>query len=202
MLRSILLALLLLCPTTTFAAQDIAPSNAIANPPTITFETNLGNIVIELFAEQAPLTVANFRQYVQESFYDNLIFHRVINGFVIQGGGFEPGMTPRQPTHPAIINEASNGLANKRGTLSMARTYVVNSATSQFFINLTDNPSLDQQGNDPAHYGYAVFGQVIKGMEVVDEIAVKPTTTVGGYRDVPEEEIVIIKASENNSPMK
>lgn len=203
MLRNIFLAFLLLLPLPAHAFQDFdataAPAPLVDVGKTVTFETSLGKIVIELFEDQAPITVANFRQYVRESFYNNLIFHRVINGFVIQGGGFEPGMTPRQPTHPAIVNEARNGLTNKRGTLSMARTYVVDSATSQFFINLIDNPALDQQGNDPAHFGYAVFGRVIEGLDVVDEIAGKPTTTVGDYRDVPVEDIVILKAYEGNS---
>ena len=197
MLRAIFFAFLLLCPVTAVAAQDVTPA-AVTHAPTITLETSLGKIVIELFADKAPISVANFRQYVQESFYDNLIFHRVINGFMIQGGGFEAGMTPRQPTHPAIINEAGNGLNNRRGTLAMARTYVVNSATCQFFINLIDNPALDQQGNDPSRYGYAVFGRVIQGMRVVDEIAAKATRTVGGYRDVPVEDIVILKAYESS----
>ena len=163
----------------------------------MTFETSLGNIGIQLFDEKAPITVANFRQYVRESFYDNLIFHRVISGFVIQGGGFESGMTPRQTTHPAITNEATNGLDNKRGTLSMARTNVINSATSQFFINLNDNPALDHQAKAASRYGYAVFGKVIEGMDVVDEIAAKPTTRMGSYRDVPAKEVVILKAYEN-----
>jgi len=200
MLRTVFLAFLLLCPLPAHAFQDLGTTGAVVDAnKTVTFETSLGKIVIELFADKAPVTVANFRRYVRESFYDNLIFHRVINGFVIQGGGFESGMTPRQPTHPAIINEAGNGLTNKRGTLSMARTYAIDSATSQFFINLIDNPALDQQGNDPAHFGYAVFGRVIEGMDVVNEIAGKPTTTVGSYRDVPEEDIIILKAYENNS---
>ncbi|MDH3359632.1 MAG: peptidylprolyl isomerase [Desulfobulbaceae bacterium] len=196
MFRAFFLAFLLLCPLTVQAASGASSSGA-NHTPTVTFETNMGNIVIELFDDKAPVTVANFRQYVKESFYDNLIFHRVISGFVIQGGGFESGMTPRVPTHPAIVNEASNGLDNKRGTLSMARTYVVNSATSQFFINLNDNPALDHQAQAASRYGYAVFGRVIEGMEVVDEIAAKPTTTVGQYRDVPAKEVVILKAYEN-----
>ena len=191
MLRMIFLAFLLITPFTAYADQNV-PSDK-----TVTMETNRGNIVIELFEDKAPITVANFRQYVRESFYDNLIFHRVINSFVLQAGGFESGMNPRHPTHPPIKNEATNGLANKRGTLSMARTYVVNSATSQFLINLVDNSNLDNQGQGPAHFGYAVFGQVIEGMDIVDEIANVQTTTVGSYRDVPKKDIVITKAYEN-----
>ena len=198
MLRTIFLALLLLLPLTAHAFQDNLPVDGLGQAQTVTLETSLGNIVIEMFADKAPVSVANFRQYVRESFYDNLIFHRVISGFMVQGGGFEAGMIPRQPTHPAIVNEAGNGLANNRGTIAMARTYVVNSATCQFFINLVDNPALDQQGSDPAHFGYAVFGRVIEGMEVVDEIAGKATTRVGNYRDVPTEDIVILKAYESN----
>lgn len=191
MLRAILLAFLIISPLSAQAAQGVHGDK------TVTIETNIGNIVIELFEDKAPVTVANFRQYVKESFYNNLIFHRVINGFMIQGGGFEPGMNQRKPTHPPISNEATNGLSNKRGTVAMARTYVINSATSQFFINLVDNPNLDNQGNDPSHFGYAVFGQVVEGMDIVDEIASRQTTTRGAYRDVPIEEILIIKAYEN-----
>lgn len=193
MFRTLALSLLLV----------VLPLTAQANPgtiisgPTVTLETSLGKIVVELFTDKAPLTVANFRRYIQEGFYDNLIFHRVISGFVIQTGGFETGMKPRPATSPAITNEASNGLSNKRGTLAMARTWQVDSATSQFFINLKDNANLDHQGATPPHYGYAVFGQVVEGMEVVDAIARQPTATVGDYRDVPFADVVIVKAYEN-----
>ncbi len=198
MLRTVFFALLLIFPIAA-QANPGAPAQPVDDSPTVTLETTLGKIVIELYADKAPVTVANFRRYVRESFYDSLLFHRVINGFVVQGGGFTTGMTPRQPTHPAIDNEAGNGLVNKRGTLSMARTYLVNSATSQFFINLSDNPALDHQGNDPARFGYAVFGRVVAGMEVVDKIAATATRTVGGHRDVPAQEIAIIKAYENSA---
>ena len=166
-----------------------APSNK-----KIVMETSMGRIRIELFDKQAPVSAANFRRYVQESFFDGLIFHRVIPGFVIQGGGFEPGMKPRRPTHPAIKNEADNGLKNTRGTLSMARTQQVNSATSQFFVNVADNAALDHRG--PSQFGYAVFGKVIEGMEVVDKIVAVPTTRVGYFSDVPKQEVVILKAYE------
>ena len=156
----------------------------------------MGKIRIELFEEEAPITTANFRRYVKESFYDGLIFHRVIPRFVIQGGGFLPEMKKRPPTHPPIQNEATNGLANKRGTLSMARMNQINSATSQFFINLKDNGSLDHRGESPARFGYAVFARVIEGMKVVDKIAATETTRVGKFRDVPQKDIVIIKAYE------
>ncbi len=193
MFRALALCLLIL----------ILPASAHATPgtmvtgPTVTMETNLGKIVVELFADKAPVTVANFRRYVRDKFYDNLIFHRVISGFVVQTGGFMSGMVPRPATYPAITNEAGNGLANKRGTLAMARTWQVDSATSQFFISLTDNPNLDHHGASPTNYGYAVFGQVVEGMDVVDAIARQPTTTVGAYRDVPIEDVVILKAYEN-----
>ncbi|MDH4320714.1 MAG: peptidylprolyl isomerase [Desulfobulbaceae bacterium] len=197
MLRAVLIAVMFFLPLAAHA-NPATPAHVVGDSPTVTFETTLGNIVIELYADKAPVTVANFRRYVRESYYDNLLFHRVISGFVIQGGGFASGMTPRQPTHPAIANEAGNGLLNKRGTLSMARTYLVNSATSQFFINLSDNPALDHQGNDPARFGYAVFGRVVEGMDVVDKIAAKATRSVGGHQDVPAKEIMIIKAFESS----
>jgi peptidyl-prolyl cis-trans isomerase A (cyclophilin A) len=166
--------------------------------PMVIMETNLGTIKIELYPEQAPVTVDNFRQYAREGFFDGLIFHRVIPGFVIQGGGFEPGMKQRTTRAP-IVNEAANGLKNTRGTLSMARTMVVNSATSQFFINLANNVSLDHRGEAPALFGYAVFGKVIEGMNVVDKIASEPTGTKGQHQDVPLKDVVILKAYEENS---
>ncbi len=173
-------------------------SGADHQHPTVTMETSVGAIVIELFEDKAPVTVENFRRYVNEKFYDGLVFHRVIPGFVIQGGGFEPGMQPRRPGYPPIVNEADNGLKNRRGTLSMARTFKVNSATSQFFINLRDNANLDHRSANPAQFGYAVFGRVIKGMDVVDKIATVKTGRVKGFRDVPLQDVVIIRAFENN----
>ena len=174
----------------------LATSNeAVAASRHVVFETTLGNFKIELFDDKAPLTTANFRQYVQEKYFDGLIFHRVIPGFVIQGGGFEPGMKQR-PTRAAIKNEATNGLKNHRGTLSMARTGIVDSATSQFFINVKDNPSLDHRGMNPSMFGYAVFGRVIEGMEVVDKIVSTPTTSVGFHQDVPASDVVVIRAFE------
>jgi len=170
------------------------PSHAAPPPrPLVVLETNHGSITIELFADEAPLTVANFLHYVDSGFYNNTIFHRVIPGFVIQGGGFGPGLARRTPGRP-VRNEAANGLTNRRGTLSMARTSDIHSATSQFFINLSDNPSLDHHGDAPHQYGYAVFGRVIKGMEVVDEIAAQPTRTVGYFQDVPADDVVLLRA--------
>jgi cyclophilin family peptidyl-prolyl cis-trans isomerase len=161
----------------------------------IRFETTLGNFTVELFDAEAPITTDNFRQYVRDGFYDGLIFHRVIPGFVVQGGGMEPGMKER-PNRPAIKNEAGNGLRNLRGTLSMARTGVIDSATSQFFINVQDNPNLDHRGESPSMFGYAVFGKVIEGMEVVDRIVSVPTTSAGFHQDVPATDVVILKACE------
>ena len=189
------LILLLICTLLPFYAQ--AAGKPAEAGKTITLETSLGNIVIELFDGKAPVSSENFRRYVKEHFYDGLTFHRVIPDFMIQGGGFEPGMKNRAPKHPPITNEATNGLKNKRGTLAMARTSVINSATSQFFINLKDNSFLDHTGNSPRTYGYAVFGKVIKGMEVVDKIATRPTGVKKGFRDVPVEDVVIKKAYEN-----
>ena len=168
-----------------------------AKQKTITMETTLGKMVLELYDDKAPLTCENFRRYVRDGFYDGLVFHRVIPGFVIQGGGFEPGMKMRAPKYSPIKNEAANGLKNNRYTLSMARTSNINSATSQFFVNLKHNASLDHVDNSGRGFGYAVFGKVIEGMEVVDKIAAVPTTMMKGFSDVPRQDMVIIKAYEN-----
>jgi cyclophilin family peptidyl-prolyl cis-trans isomerase len=157
-------------------------------------ETSAGTIRIELFPQQAPITTQNFLAYVDSGFYDGTIFHRVIPGFVVQGGGFTRDMERKATNRPAIQNESTNGLKNLRGTLSMARTNAAHSATSQFFINLVDNPALDPGGRPGATWGYAVFGKVIDGMDVVDAIAAQPTTTVDGMADVPVEPVVIEKA--------
>jgi cyclophilin family peptidyl-prolyl cis-trans isomerase len=143
-------------------------------------ETNKGDITVELNDAKAPVTVKNFLRYVDEKFYDGTVFHRVIKTFVIQGGGLTPDMTEK-PTHEPIVNEAINGLSNLRGTIAMARTSDINSATSQF----------DHQSNDSDHYGYAVFGKVIDGLNVVDAIANVPTHSLGDYDDVPIEPIVV-----------
>jgi len=158
--------------------------------PVVVMKTNMGNITIKLFRDKAPITVDNFLKYVKSGFYNGLIFHRVIPGFVIQGGGYTPDMLPRK-TRPAIKNEATNGLSNLRGTIAMARTQVIDSATSQFFINLKDNRFLDHRGKTPDKYGYAVFGKVIKGMDVVDRIAKVPTGRKGPFSDVPKKPVII-----------
>ncbi len=155
--------------------------------------TSMGVIDIELFPDKAPITVENFLRYTSDGFYDGTIFHRVIPNFVIQGGGFTPDMTQKS-TRPPIKNEAANGLKNNRGTLSMARTNVIDSATSQFFVNLKDNASLDHVPGDPARFGYAVFARVAKGMDVVDAIAKVATGARPPHQDVPLTPVVIEKA--------
>ncbi|RMF92495.1 MAG: peptidylprolyl isomerase A [Candidatus Schekmanbacteria bacterium] len=163
--------------------------------PVVLMKTTLGEIEIELYPEKAPETVKNFLAYVNANFYSGLIFHRVIPGFMIQGGGFSAKML-KKPTNPPIKNEADNGLKNDRGTIAMARTPEIDSATSQFFINLADNDFLNHKDDTPRGYGYAVFGRVIKGMDVVDEIAKVKTTTIGPYKNVPENPITILFAKE------
>lgn len=158
--------------------------------PQALIETSMGNIKIELFKDKAPISVRNFLSYVKEGYYDGLVFHRVIKTFMIQGGGLTPDMQPKK-TKFAIKNEATNGLSNKRGTLAMARTAVVDSATSQFFINVVDNPFLDNKGKTPDLFGYAVFGQVIEGMDVVDAIKEVKTGHKAGHSDVPVEPVMI-----------
>jgi len=170
------------------------PASAEQHNPKVRLETSKGVIVVELFSEKAPISTENFLHYVDSGGYDGLIFHRVISGFMVQGGGFEPGMKQRTPSAAPIQNEADNGLKNKRGTLAMARTPDPHSASNQFFINLVDNGFLDHSGKTPQGWGYAVFGQVLEGMEAVDAIATVATGNVGGHGDVPAEDIVIIKA--------
>ncbi len=161
-------------------------------------QTTQGNIEIELFNDKAPVSAKNFETYVKQNFYKGTIFHRVIPGFMIQGGGFDQNMNQKQ-TQAAIRNEASNGLKNTRGTLAMARTNDPNSATSQFFINLTNNQFLDQSGANP---GYAVFARVTKGMDVVDKIANVPTGRFGMHQDVPKQSITITGVQILNSASK
>ena len=165
-----------------------AAISAMAANPQVEMKTNQGTIVLELDAAKAPVTVANFVQYVKEGFYNGTIFHRVIDGFMIQGGGFEPGMKEKS-THSPIQNEAKNGLKNATGTIAMARTNNPNSATAQFFINLVDNRMLDYPNPDGA--GYAVFGKVTQGMEVVQKIAKVRTGNAGFHQNVPATPIVI-----------
>ena len=159
-----------------------------------TIETSKGTITLELDEERAPQTVANFAEYAKAGFYDGTIFHRVIDGFMIQGGGFTRNMD-QKPTRAPIRNEAMNGLKNARGTIAMARTMVVDSATSQFFINLVDNDFLDFTSPTPQGFGYAVFGAVTDGMDVVDAIAKVKTGFNGPHQNVPEDPIVIKKVT-------
>lgn len=158
--------------------------------PTVLMDTSMGNLKIELYKDKAPISVRNFLSYVADGYYDGLIFHRVIKSFMIQGGGLDENMQPKK-TKFAIKNEAANGLSNTRGTLAMARTGVVDSATSQFFINVVDNPFLDYKGKTPDLFGYAVFGQVIEGMDVVDAIKEVKTGSKAGHSDVPLEPVFI-----------
>jgi len=161
------------------------PSNPIA-----VMETSLGQVKIELFADKSPVTVQNFLDYVSANHYDNTVFHRVIRGFMIQGGGFEPGMNQKK-TRGSIKNESANGLSNTRGTLAMARTSVPDSATAQFFINAKDNSFLDKaQAQDKV--GYCVFGKVIEGMDVVEKIEAVQTGKKAGHDDVPIKDVVIL----------
>ena len=160
----------------------------------VTMETSMGTITFALDDEKAPETVANFVRYAQDGHYDGTVFHRVIDGFMVQGGGFTKDMNQKETREP-IRNEAMNGLKNRRGTIAMARTMVVDSATSQFFVNLVDNDFLDFQNPTPQGFGYAVFGEVTDGMDVVDRIAKVKTGSVGPYQNVPEEPVVIRKVS-------
>ena len=160
----------------------------------VRLETTHGAIVLSLDAEKAPQTVENFMQYVRDGFYDGTLFHRVIDGFMVQGGGFAAGMQQKSARAP-IANEADNGLRNQRGTIAMARTPDPHSATAQFFINVADNAFLDFKAKTDAGWGYCVFGRVTEGMDVVDRIKGVATTSRAGHRDVPAEDVVIVRAS-------
>jgi len=172
---------------------QIARGESAGEAPRVVLETNHGNIILELYPDKAPQSVGNFLAYVDEGYYSGTIFHRVIDGFMIQGGGFTDDMTQKS-TKNGVPNEADNGLKNSRGTVAMARTTEPHSATSQFFINLVDNAPLDHTDKTPRGWGYTVFGKVVEGMDVVDAIAKAPTGTVGPFRDVPSETVVIVSA--------
>lgn len=159
----------------------------------IILHTSQGDIKIQLNEEKAPESAANFKQYVEDGFYNGTIFHRVIENFMVQGGGMEPGMSEKE-SRASIKNEANNGLQNKRGTLAMARTMEPHSASSQFFINVVDNAFLDHTAETSQGWGYAVFAEVVDGMNVVDQIKKTKTTMVAGHQDVPEEDIIIESA--------
>ncbi|HEY0513522.1 MAG TPA: peptidylprolyl isomerase [Thermoanaerobaculia bacterium] len=176
------------------AASPKRSAAAPATNPRVALETNKGRIVIELYAAKSPKTVKNFLDYVRTGQYNGTIFHRVIPGFMVQGGGFTPEMSEK-PTRAPIPNESDNQEPNQRGTLAMARTSDPDSATAQFFINLVNNGSLNFRGKTPDGWGYTVFGNVVEGMDVVDAIAQVPTTTKGTYGNVPVQAVVIQKAS-------
>lgn len=173
--------------------QSIATVNSSNGNPLITLETSKGIILIELYPEKAPVTVKNFLSYVDSGFYDGTLFHRVIPNFMIQGGGFNSDMQ-RKSTKAPIPNEADNGLKNDRGNIAMARTQDPHSATAQFFINIIDNDFLNHKSKSGQAWGYAVFGKVVKGMDVVDAISKLKTTKSGMMRDVPIEPVLIVKA--------
>lgn len=187
-------ALFAVCTALLTAVYAYAAPPTKQENPMVTMKTNHGTVQIELYKQEAPLTTQNFLDYVQAGFYDGLIFHRVIPDFMIQGGGFEVGMKQKSNNQP-IQNEADNGLKNTRGTLSMARTGDPHSATSQFFINLKDNEFLDHTGKTPKGWGYAVFGKVVSGMDVIDKIAAVDTGSHGPHQDVPRDDVVITKMS-------
>jgi cyclophilin family peptidyl-prolyl cis-trans isomerase len=175
----------------TVAGNQPAPAQPAPGNPVAVISTSMGDITVELFKDKAPASVENFLRYVAEGFYDGTIFHRVIPGFMIQGGGLTPDLVEK-PTHPPIRNEATNGLNNVRGTLGMARTQSLRSATSQFFINVADNRiKLDHHGYTPEDFGYAVFGRVLSGMDVCDQIMGVNTRTAGPHENVPVEPVLI-----------
>ncbi|MGB2832504.1 MAG: peptidylprolyl isomerase [Methylotenera sp.] len=177
-----------------FSGSAFAAESKTSNNPQITIETSQGNIVLELYLQKAPKTVANFLQYAESGFYKDTIFHRVINGFMIQGGGFTTDMQEKATRDP-IKNEAANGLNNDTGTIAMARTSDPDSAAAQFFINLANNHALNYRGDSAEEIGYCVFGRVLTGMEVVREIATVNTGNVGPYGNVPKTPIIIKQIS-------
>jgi peptidyl-prolyl cis-trans isomerase A (cyclophilin A) len=185
-----MLKILIIAIVFSFAAQKPQGAKKMSNP-VVVIETNKGVMEAELWEDKAPVSVKNFLAYTDEKFFDNTIFHRVIPSFMIQGGGFTADMKQKQ-TKAAIKNEATSELKNTRGTLAMARTMDINSATSQFFINHVDNSFLDHTGTGMQTYGYAVFGKVTKGLDVLDAIAKVPTGSKGGHENVPVEPVVIL----------
>ncbi len=177
-----------------FTLITLIPTSSLAETTQVEFQTNMGAFTVELYPDKAPVTVANFLQYVESGFYEKTIFHRVINNFMIQGGGFERDLFEK-PTKSPIKNESNNGLKNKIGTIAMARTPDPDSATAQFFINLKDNAFLDYTSPEPDKIGYCVFGKVTKGMDVVKQIGVVPTGNISRFTDVPVKPIKIISAT-------
>ena len=189
-MRTLILSMMLFLTST----LSFATENTMSDTPTkVKLTTTLGEIIIQLNTEKAPVSTANFLTYVNEGFYNGTIFHRIIPGFMAQGGGFDTSFN-QKAVHAPIKNEADNGLTNHRGTLAMARTNDPNSATAQFFINYKDNTFLNYTSSTPSGWGYAVFGEVIEGMDVADAMAKQATGNRGGHQDVPKTDIVIEKA--------
>jgi peptidyl-prolyl cis-trans isomerase B (cyclophilin B) len=189
-MRVLMLSILLIFTTT----HSFATENNMSDKQTkVKLTTSLGDIVIQLNSEKAPVSAANFLTYVKEGFYNGTIFHRIIKDFMAQGGGFDTNFT-QKAVHAPIKNEADNGLKNIRGSIAMARTNVPDSATAQFFINYKDNSFLNHTGKNASGWGYAVFGEVIEGMDVVDKMATQATGNRGGHQDVPKTDIVVEKA--------
>jgi peptidyl-prolyl cis-trans isomerase B (cyclophilin B) len=195
------LALVGMIPLVTLSAQAASPSNStqkqgvtsMSTAPRVKMSTNQGDFIISLNAEKAPKTVANFLAYVKDGFFDGTIFHRVIDGFMIQGGGFEPGLK-QKPTKAPVENEANNGLKNNKYTLAMARTSDPHSATAQFFINVANNDFLNHTAPTAQGWGYAVFGEVVEGQDVIDKMKGVPTGNSGFHQNVPTNDVVITKA--------
>jgi peptidyl-prolyl cis-trans isomerase B (cyclophilin B) len=195
------LALVGLIPLVSLSAQAASPSNStqkqgvtsMSTAPRVKMSTNQGDFIISLNAEKAPKTVANFLAYVKDGFFDGTIFHRVIDGFMIQGGGFEPGLK-QKPTKAPVENEANNGLKNNKYTLAMARTSDPHSATAQFFINVANNDFLNHTAPTAQGWGYAVFGEVVEGQDVIDKMKGVPTANSGFHQNVPTNDVVITKA--------
>ncbi|HEY9161332.1 MAG TPA: peptidylprolyl isomerase [Desulfomonilia bacterium] len=192
MLKRTVIALIVMVAFTcsAYAAKAPKTSKPEGKNPIVLLSTSMGDIKLELFEKEAPISVKNFLGYVNSGFYSDTIFHRVIPNFMIQGGGFTKDFVEK-PTNAPIKNEAGNGLRNERGTLAMARTFIIDSATAQFFINVKDNTFLNHSSNTMQGFGYAVFGKVIEGMDVVDRIAAVPTGNRGEFSDVPVKEVVI-----------
>lgn len=195
------LVLILALAAVVAIAVNLPASAEQKGNPVVVMSTNHGDMEIELYSKEAPLTVQNFLWYVDNKFYDGLIFHRVIDEFMIQGGGFTKDLV-KKAGNPAIENEATNGLSNEKYTIAMARTNVVNSATSQFFINNKDNPALDHRDKTQRGFGYCVFGKVVKGQKVVDKISKVATTSKNGMNDVPVQPVVIESVRRLEAPAK
>jgi cyclophilin family peptidyl-prolyl cis-trans isomerase len=194
-----MMRILVLLAAVFLTVGGLAAAQATSANPKVLMKTTKGDLTIELFRDKAPVTVENFLSYVRDGFYDGTIFHRVIRGFMIQGGGHTADLAEK-PAKAPIRNEAANGLKNLRGTISMARESLPNTATCQFFINHVDNPGLDHTANTPNGFGYCVFGKVVGGMDVVDAIAAVPTGTRQGFGDVPRETITIVSVTVIQNP--